>query len=116
MTVKNGFLLVEALLGLCFTSLLFCIITYYIGNIKNIQQETLSRLEMLLIARNAVERAIVFQESGSPIIADNKYSLMFTDKKIVDNFSRVCTMAVEKNDQKSKKSLSLCVYKRSDGR
>ena len=109
MTYKNGFLLLEVLLGLCLTSLLFFILTYYITIIKNVQQDTLTRLEMLHIARNTIEKAIALREvKNTPFSSLNGYTVSFVDNKYASFVLK--QSVIEKNDRAYKKSLSLYAY------
>lgn len=55
---KNGFLLVELMLGLSITTFFMVVITHYIIEAKVTQQKALKRVEDFSIARNEAERLI----------------------------------------------------------
>jgi Tfp pilus assembly protein PilW len=58
MKLKNGFLLIELMIGLSVSTFFILLITHYIIDVKRTQQEALKRIEIFSLARNESERAI----------------------------------------------------------
>jgi len=58
MIVKDGFLLIELMIGLILSIFLILIITHYIFEVRNVQQEAIARIEALTLARNTIEKII----------------------------------------------------------
>jgi Tfp pilus assembly protein PilW len=58
MKLKNGFLLIELMIGLSVSTFFILLITHYIIDVKRTQQEALKRIETCSLARNESERAI----------------------------------------------------------
>jgi type II secretory pathway pseudopilin PulG len=56
MVAKNGFLLIELMIGLTTLIFFIVIITHYIIEVKNTQQKALVEIEALSLARNIVEK------------------------------------------------------------
>lgn len=113
MIVKHGFLLLEVMLGLCVTALLFSIMAFYITIITTVQQEACTRFELLSAARNATEKMIAHALSHQDIphysidcsltIADIKMnSTLYNTMPCI-----VKTITAEKRYNKSKRSTSL---------
>jgi hypothetical protein len=58
MKPKNGFLLIELMIGLSISTFFMLIITHYIIEVKVTQQKALKRIEAFSLARNAAEKII----------------------------------------------------------
>lgn len=58
MKPKNGFLLIELMIGLSVSTFFIVLITHYIIDVKRTQQVALKRIETFSLARNESERAI----------------------------------------------------------
>lgn len=63
MKPKNGFLLIELMIGLSLSTFFIVLITHYIIEVKITQQEALKRIEAFSIARNETERVIAKKTS-----------------------------------------------------
>ena len=63
MKPKNGFLLIELMIGLSVSTFFMLIITHYIIEVKVTQQKALKRIEAFSIARNEAERVIAKKNS-----------------------------------------------------
>lgn len=63
MKPKNGFLLIELIIGLSVSTFFILIITHYIIEVKVTQQKALQRVEAFSVARNKTERAIAKKNS-----------------------------------------------------
>src|SRR5436190_13156246 len=72
MILKQGFLLVELMVGLTLSLFLILIIAHYIIEVKNIQQGVTARIEALSLARNVVEKIIAKNELNTQQTNDNK--------------------------------------------
>ncbi len=57
MKPKNGFLLIELMIGLSISTFFILIITHYIIEVKVTQQKALKRIEAFSLSRNEKERA-----------------------------------------------------------
>jgi len=64
MKPKNGFLLIELMIGLSVSTFFILIITHYIIEVKVTQQKALQRVEAFSIARNEAEKAIAKKNSN----------------------------------------------------
>lgn len=69
MNPKNGFLLIELMIGLTLAFFLILISAHYIIQLKNIQQDAFIRIEALSLARTCAEKMIAGQR------VDNNHSL-----------------------------------------
>ena len=79
---KNGFLLIELMIGLTVSIFLILIISHYIIEVKNKQQEALERAEALSLARNSIEKINAGKElQWQQIPANKKYSITTNIKK-----------------------------------
>jgi hypothetical protein len=58
MKAKNGFLLIELMIGLLITTFFMIIITHYIIEVKSAQQKALGKIESFSTTRNETERAL----------------------------------------------------------
>ena len=58
MSVKNGFLLVELMIGLTVSIFFILVITHYIIEVKNTQQQALKSIETVTSSRNQKEKMI----------------------------------------------------------
>jgi len=58
MKLKNGFLLIELMIGLSISTFFILIITHYIIEVKVTQQKALKRIEAFSIARNETEKIL----------------------------------------------------------
>ena len=58
MSAKNGFLLIELMIGLTISIFFILIITHYIIEVKISQQQALKRMEALSLARNQYEKVV----------------------------------------------------------
>jgi len=58
MKLKNGFLLIELMIGLSISTFFILIITHYIIEVKVTQQKALKRIEAFSIARNEAEKIL----------------------------------------------------------
>ena len=58
MKVKNGFLLVELMIGLLISTIFMIIITHYIIEARGAQQKALKIIEDFSTARNQKERSL----------------------------------------------------------
>ena len=56
MKPKNGFLLIELMIGLSISTFFILIITHYIIEVKVTQQKALKRIETFSLSRNEKER------------------------------------------------------------
>jgi len=65
MRAKNGFLLVELMIGLTISIFFILIITHYIIEVKITQQQAIKTIEALSLSRNQREK-IVAQKSNDP--------------------------------------------------
>lgn len=63
MKAKNGFLLVELMIGLLVSTFFTIIITHYIIEVKSAQQKALEKIENFSSARNKAERDLAKNES-----------------------------------------------------
>jgi Tfp pilus assembly protein PilW len=63
MHVKNGFLLIELMLGLLLSIFFIVIITHYIIEAKNAQQKALHLVESFSTARNEREMAYAHEKA-----------------------------------------------------
>ena len=63
MKPKNGFLLIELMIGLSVSTFFVLIITHYIIEVKVTQQEALKRIEAFSVARNEMEKMIAKKNS-----------------------------------------------------
>ncbi len=59
MQAKNGFLLVELMIGLSITTFFMLIITHYIIELKCTQQKALEKIESFSALRNEIEKELV---------------------------------------------------------
>jgi competence protein ComGC len=64
MNTKNGFLLVELMLGLAISIFFILIITHYIIEVKVTQQQAINRIETVSLLRNQKEK-IIAQKNGN---------------------------------------------------
>jgi len=58
MKSKNGFLLIELMIGLSLSTFFVLVITHYIIEVKSTQQKALKRIESFSIMRNETERCL----------------------------------------------------------
>ncbi len=58
MKPKNGFLLIELMIGLSVSTFFILLITHYIIDVKRTQQEALKRIETFSLMRNESEKVI----------------------------------------------------------
>ena len=58
MKPKNGFLLIELMIGLSISTFFILIITHYIIEVKATQQKALKRIESFSLMRNETERSL----------------------------------------------------------
>jgi Tfp pilus assembly protein PilW len=58
MSAKNGFLLIELMIGLTISTFFILIITHYIIEVKITQQQALKRVDAFLASRNQREKVI----------------------------------------------------------
>jgi len=58
MKSKNGFLLIELMIGLSLSTFFVLVITHYIIEVKATQQKALKRIEDFSIMRNETEKAL----------------------------------------------------------
>ena len=65
MRAKNGFLLVELMIGLTISIFFILIITHYIIEVKITQQQAIKTVEALSLSRNQREK-IIAQKSNNP--------------------------------------------------
>jgi Tfp pilus assembly protein PilW len=65
MSAKNGFLLVELMIGLTISIFFILIITHYIIEVKITQQQAIKTAEVLSLSRNQREK-IIAQKSNNP--------------------------------------------------
>ncbi|HLC06904.1 MAG TPA: hypothetical protein VJJ26_01825 [Candidatus Babeliales bacterium] len=65
MKPKNGFLLIELIVGLSVSIFFILIITHYIIEVRSTQQKALQRIESFSTTRNEKERALVKRQSYS---------------------------------------------------
>jgi Prokaryotic N-terminal methylation motif len=65
MKPKNGFLLIELMIGLSISTFFILIITHYIIEVKVTQQKALKRIEAFSLSRNKKERALAQQYGDS---------------------------------------------------
>lgn len=80
MNPKNGFLLIELMIGLTLAFFLILISAHYIIQLKNIQQAALMRIEALSLARTCAEKII----AGQPIDSNNpRYTVQVVSKPYV---------------------------------
>lgn len=63
MSVKNGFLLVELMIGLAISIFFILIITHYIIEVKITQQQAIKTVETVSLSRNQREK-IIAQKSN----------------------------------------------------
>ena len=121
MIVKNGFLLIELMISFTLVFFLIFILTHYIIEIKNIQQEAFMRVELLSIARNITEKSIAFKEIKKlPALNHNDYIIKMQDKQISVNnkykwcknkaFNNVKNIIVEKLRNNYNRSICLSAY------
>jgi len=81
MVIKNGFLLIELMIGLTLSTFLILIITHYIIEVKNVQQLALARVEALSLARNTLEKFIAHSTFSIPEqINTNQFTVNITNK------------------------------------
>jgi len=59
---KNGFLLIELMIGLSMATFFILIITHYIIEAKSTQQKALKRIENFTTTRNEAERVLAKKE------------------------------------------------------
>lgn len=59
MKSKDGFLLIELMIGLSLSTFFILVITHYIIEVKSTQQKALKRIETFSIMRNESERSLV---------------------------------------------------------
>lgn len=59
MKSKNGFLLIELIIGLFLSTFFIAIITHYIIEVRCTQQKALKRIEDISTERNEIEKAII---------------------------------------------------------
>lgn len=64
MKLKNGFLLVELMLGLSLSAFFLLIIAHYIIEVKVTQQKALKRIEAFSFARNNAEKILIKKASN----------------------------------------------------
>jgi len=62
---KNGFLLIELMIGLSVSIFFILIITHYIIEVKITQQKALKRIESFSIARNEAEKELIKNNSDN---------------------------------------------------
>jgi hypothetical protein len=119
MVAKNGFLLIELLISLTLAFFLVFIIAYYIIEIKKIQQEVLVRAEILLAARNNVEKIIATSCFSSVLPPQNDslvstIDIQFDDINTIDKTKKesffIKNIVVEKIGKNYNRSICLCVY------
>jgi len=65
MKPKNGFLLIELMIGLSISTFFILIITHYIIEVKVTQQKALKRIEAFSIARNKSEKILAKNNSDT---------------------------------------------------
>ena len=65
MKPKNGFLLIELMIGLSISTFFILVITHYIIEVKVTQQKALKRMEAFSLARNEKERELATQQDNS---------------------------------------------------
>ena len=65
MKPKNGFLLVELMIGLTISSFFIGIITHYIIEVKLTQQKALKRVEDFSAVRNKTEKDLAKKYGGT---------------------------------------------------
>ena len=65
MKPKNGFLLIELMIGLSISTFFILIITHYIIEVKVTQQKALKRIEAFSIARNTSEKILAKNNSDT---------------------------------------------------
>lgn len=63
MKAKNGFLLVELMIGLLVSTFFTIIITHYIIEVKSTQQKALEKIENFSSARNTAEKDFAKNEA-----------------------------------------------------
>jgi len=63
MNAKNGFLLVELMIGLLVSTFFMIIITHYIIEVKSTQQKALEKIENFSSARNTAEKDFAKNEA-----------------------------------------------------
>jgi hypothetical protein len=65
MKPKDGFLLIELMIGLSVSILFILIITHYIIEVKITQQKALKRIELFSVARNEAEKELIKNNSDT---------------------------------------------------
>jgi Tfp pilus assembly protein PilW len=65
MHAKNGFLLIELMLGLMISIFFILIITHYIIEVKITQQQALKTIEIFSLTRNQSEKIITQKNSDT---------------------------------------------------
>ena len=65
MSAKNGFLLVELMIGLAISIFFILIVTHYIIEVKSTQQRAFKIIESVSLSRNEKERILAKKNSGS---------------------------------------------------
>jgi hypothetical protein len=64
-SAKNGFLLIELMIGLTISTFFILIITHYIIKVKITQQQALKRVELLSLSRNQGEKIIAQKDTDT---------------------------------------------------
>jgi hypothetical protein len=67
MSAKNGFLLVELMVGLAISIFFILIITHYIIEVKITQQHAIKTIEVLSLSRNQREKIIAHKNSDTNV-------------------------------------------------
>jgi len=67
MKPKNGFLLIELMIGLSISTFFILIITHYIIEVKVTQQKALKRIEAFTVARNEAEKIVAKNNNGTHV-------------------------------------------------
>lgn len=65
MKLKDGFLLIELMIGLSLSIFFMLIITHYIIEVKATQQKVLKRIEDFSVMRNEAERTLAKKYSNT---------------------------------------------------
>jgi len=65
MSAKNGFLLIELMIGLTISIFFILIITHYIIEVKIVQQQAIKIFEVLSLSRNQKERIIAHNNNDT---------------------------------------------------
>jgi len=65
MSAKNGFLLIELMIGLTISIFFILIITHYIIEVKIVQQQAIKIFEVLSLSRNQKEKIIAHNNNDT---------------------------------------------------